>query len=68
MPYITSMFMPRTLGDRPLPVPSDSKNLGFVSQFVEIPDNVVFAVEKDALADYISRLGNSAAAHPSLSP
>ena len=45
MPYITSMFMPRRLGDRPLPVPSDSKNLGFVSQFVEIPDDVVFTVE-----------------------
>jgi len=45
MPYITSMFMPRTRSDRPLPVPSDSKNLGFVSQFVEIPDDVVFTVE-----------------------
>jgi oleate hydratase len=45
MPYITSMFMPRTLGDRPLPVPAGSKNLAFVSQFVEIPDDVVFTVE-----------------------
>ena len=45
MPYITSMFMPRTRSDRPLPVPADSRNLGFVSQFVEIPDDVVFTVE-----------------------
>jgi len=45
MPYITSMFMPRTLGDRPLPVPRESKNLAFISQFVEIPDDVVFTVE-----------------------
>lgn len=45
MPYITSMFMPRLPGDRPLPVPSGSKNLAFVSQFVEIPDDVVFTVE-----------------------
>jgi len=45
MPYITSMFMPRTRGDRPLPVPAGSKNLAFVSQFVEIPDDVVFTVE-----------------------
>ena len=45
MPYITSMFMPRALGDRPLPVPSSAKNLAFVSQFVEIPDDVVFTVE-----------------------
>ena len=45
MPYITSMFMPRTKGDRPLPVPKNSKNLAFVSQFVEIPEDVVFTVE-----------------------
>jgi oleate hydratase len=45
MPYITSMFMPRALSDRPLPVPKNSVNLAFVSQFVEIPDDVVFTVE-----------------------
>ena len=45
MPYITSMFMPRTGDDRPLPVPKNSKNLAFVSQFVEIPEDVVFTVE-----------------------
>ena len=45
MPYITSMFMPRSHTDRPLPVPKNSKNLAFVSQFVEIPDDVVFTVE-----------------------
>ena len=45
MPYITSMFMPRRRGDRPLPVPRGSRNLAFISQFVEIPDDVVFTVE-----------------------
>jgi oleate hydratase len=45
MPYITSMFMPRSRADRPLPIPHSSKNLAFVSQFVEIPDDVVFTVE-----------------------
>jgi oleate hydratase len=45
MPYITSMFMPRAAGDRPLPVPPNSTNLAFVSQFVEIPEDVVFTVE-----------------------
>jgi oleate hydratase len=45
MPYITSMFMPRSRGDRPLPVPRESKNLAFISQFVEIPGDVVFTVE-----------------------
>ena len=45
MPYITSMFMPRVHGDRPPPVPFGSRNLAFISQFVEIPDDVVFTVE-----------------------
>ena len=45
MPYITSMFMPRVRSDRPLPVPHGSRNLAFISQFVEIPDDVVFTVE-----------------------
>lgn len=35
--YITSMFMPRTRSDRPLPVPRGSKKLAFISQFV--PDS-----------------------------
>lgn len=45
MPYITSMFMPRMRSDRPLPVPAGSRNLAFISQFVEIADDVVFTVE-----------------------
>jgi oleate hydratase len=45
LPYITSMFMPRNKIDRPLPVPQRSKNLAFISQFVEIADDVVFTVE-----------------------
>jgi oleate hydratase len=45
MPYITSMFMPRAPGDRPLPVPADTKNFAFISQFVEIPQDTVFTVE-----------------------
>jgi oleate hydratase len=45
MPYITSMFMPRSRCDRPLPVPRGSRNLAFISQFVEIPEDVVFTVE-----------------------
>ena len=39
------MFMPRSHSDRPLPIPHNSKNLAFISQFVEIPDDVVFTVE-----------------------
>jgi oleate hydratase len=45
MPYITSQFMPRLASDRPLPVPAESKNMAFVSQFVEIADDTVFTVE-----------------------
>ena len=45
MPYITSMFMPRLRTDRPLPVPRNSRNFAFISQFVEIADDVVFTVE-----------------------
>jgi oleate hydratase len=45
MPYITSMFMPRAPGDRPLPVPPGTKNFAFISQFVEIPQDTVFTVE-----------------------
>ncbi|TKB28399.1 hypothetical protein FCL47_02615 [Desulfopila sp. IMCC35006] len=33
------------VNDRPLPVPTGVKNLGFISQFVEIDDDVVFTVE-----------------------
>jgi oleate hydratase len=45
LPYITSMFMPRAKTDRPVPVPAKSKNLALISQFVELPDDVVFTVE-----------------------
>jgi oleate hydratase len=45
MPYITSMFMPREPGDRPLPVPEYTANFAFISQFVEIPQDTVFTVE-----------------------
>jgi oleate hydratase len=45
MPYITSQFMPRRKVDRPLPVPQISKNLGLISQFVEISEDVVFTIE-----------------------
>jgi oleate hydratase len=39
------MFMPRVRSDRPLPVPSGCAKLGLISQFVEIPDDLVFTVE-----------------------
>lgn len=45
MPYITSQFLPRIKGDRPEVVPDGSKNLAFLGQFTEIPEDCVFTVE-----------------------
>jgi oleate hydratase len=45
MPYITSQFLVRRAGDRPDVVPAGSTNLGFLGQFSELPDDVVFTVE-----------------------
>ena len=45
MPFITSQFLPRSKGDRPDVVPKGSKNLAFVGQYCELPDDVVFTVE-----------------------
>ena len=45
MPYITSQFMPRALGDRPEVIPEGSVNLAFLGQFCEIKDDCVFTVE-----------------------
>jgi oleate hydratase len=45
MPFITSQFLRREKGDRPDVVPEGWYNLGFVGQFVELPDDVVFTVE-----------------------
>jgi oleate hydratase len=45
MPYITSQFMVRKAGDRPRVIPKGSKNLAFIGQFCEQPDDVVFTVE-----------------------
>jgi oleate hydratase len=57
MPYITSMFMPRMRDDRPLPVPRGSRNLAFISQFVEIADDVVFTVEYSVRAAQMAVYG-----------
>jgi oleate hydratase len=45
MPYITSQFLVRKAGDRPLVVPKGSTNLAFLGQYAELPDDVVFTVE-----------------------
>ena len=45
MPFITSQFMPREKGDRPDVIPKGSKNLAFIGQYCELPEDVVFTVE-----------------------
>lgn len=45
LPFITSQFLVRAKGDRPLVVPEGSNNLAFIGQYCEIPDDVVFTVE-----------------------
>jgi oleate hydratase len=45
MPFVTSQFLRRAKGDRPPVVPARSKNLAFIGQFCELPDDVVFTVE-----------------------
>jgi oleate hydratase len=45
MPFITSQFMPRGKGDRPEVIPAGYKNLAFIGQFCEQPEDVVFTVE-----------------------
>jgi len=45
MPFITSQFLQREHGDRPQVVPKGSKNLAFIGQFCELPEDVVFTVE-----------------------
>ncbi len=45
MPYIDALFQPRAKADRPTVVPEGSTNLALISQFVEIPEDMVFTEE-----------------------
>lgn len=54
MPYIDSQFQPRAITDRPKIVPDASTNLAFISQFVEIPEDMVFTEEYSVRAARIA--------------
>lgn len=54
MPYIDSQFQPRAMSDRPKVVPDGSTNLAFISQFVEIPEDMVFTEEYSVRAARIA--------------
>ena len=45
LPYITSFFMPRKLGDRPKVVPDNSTNFAFIGQFAETTRDTIFTTE-----------------------
>ncbi len=45
MPFITTYFMPRALGDRPLVVPNGSVNLAFIGNYAETVRDTVFTTE-----------------------
>lgn len=54
MPYIDSQFQPRKMSDRPEIVPNGSTNFAMISQFVEIPDDMVFTEEYSVRAARIA--------------
>ncbi len=45
MPFVDSLFMPRSLGDRPDVLPKGTTNFAFLGQFAEVPKDCVFTVE-----------------------
>lgn len=54
MPYIDAQFQPRKMTDRPKVVPEGSKNFAMISQFVEIPEDMVFTEEYSVRAARIA--------------
>ncbi len=54
MPYIISQFQPRAMKDRPQVVPEGSTNFAMISQFVEIPEDMVFTEEYSVRAARIA--------------
>ncbi len=54
MPYIDAQFQPRKMSDRPSVVPEGSTNFAMISQFVEIPKDMVFTEEYSVRAARIA--------------
>ena len=54
MPYIDAQFQPRKMSDRPEVVPAGSTNFAMISQFVEIPKDMVFTEEYSVRAARIA--------------
>jgi oleate hydratase len=45
MPYVNNIWLPRSRGDRPSPIPEGSTNLGLIGQYVEVPKEIAFTIE-----------------------
>ncbi|WP_294155839.1 oleate hydratase [uncultured Clostridium sp.] len=54
MPYINAQFQARKMSDRPPVVPKGSTNFAMISQFVEIPEDMVFTEEYSVRAARIA--------------
>lgn len=54
MPYVDAQFQPRKMSDRPKVVPEGSTNFAMASQFVEIPEDMVFTEEYSVRAARIA--------------
>lgn len=54
MPYIDAQFQPHKMEDRPQVVPEGSTNFAMISQFVEIPEDMVFTEEYSVRAARIA--------------
>lgn len=54
MPYIVAQFQPHKINDRPKVVPNGSTNFAMISQFVEIPEDMVFTEEYSVRAARIA--------------
>ncbi|MGG7178296.1 oleate hydratase [Clostridium paraputrificum] len=54
MPYVDAQFQPRKMTDRPQVVPKGSTNFAMISQFVEIPEDMVFTEEYSVRAARIA--------------
>ena len=54
MPYVDAQFQPRAMKDRPKVVPEGSTNFAMISQFVEIPEDMVFTEEYSVRAARIA--------------
>ncbi len=57
MPYVDAQFEPRKMTDRPEVIPAGSTNFAMVSQFVEIPEDMVFTEEYSVRAARLAVYG-----------